>query len=247
MHTKDIELLNDNHKHLHPMFMIHPGGGDAMVYSNIAQQINDKYNCYAVNNYNMLHTKKINSVRKLAETYLEYIDERLIKDNISFFGWSLGGQIAIEMAQILEEKGVKNITVWLMDTILIKSFIIRTFISIFCVVMKKEIMRQYILYLQNCGYSGEYIDRVVDAYNAERKLTTQFPTKKLKSSKVILLRGILHNPDVYYDKYLCKYKMKSKANNLTEYCENIKVVDLNCGHHTIIKYPGVIDALRNNN
>ncbi|RNA61469.1 amino acid adenylation domain-containing protein [Chryseobacterium nematophagum] len=102
------------------MFLIHPGGGGCEVYRSLAEQLQQDYSCYGVDSYNLYNERKTNNLNSLATYYLDHIEkiQGSLQEEYILLGWSLGGQIALEIASILESKGHRRITVYLLDTIL---------------------------------------------------------------------------------------------------------------------------------
>jgi amino acid adenylation domain-containing protein len=102
------------------MFMIHPGGGGCEAYLSLAKGLEQHYRCYGVEPYNFYHQEKIDSLPQLAERYLNDIDRQQSNRNAGYvlLGWSLGGLLALEIAALLEARGVTDIQVYLLDTIL---------------------------------------------------------------------------------------------------------------------------------
>lgn len=99
------------------MFMVHPGMGNCSVYQSLANRLSERYCCYGVDSYNFYHEQKIERLDELARYYLEHIDRILdVSQPVTLLGWSLGGKIALEIAAYLEARGVKAITVYLLDT-----------------------------------------------------------------------------------------------------------------------------------
>lgn len=109
-----VELNNNQNK---PLFMIHPGVGGCEVYESLATKLNPYYHCYGIDSFNLYNVNKILELSKLAEYYLLSMDEiQESKTSYNLLGWSLGGQIALEIAVQLERRGVKDIKVYLLDT-----------------------------------------------------------------------------------------------------------------------------------
>ncbi|MBW8684661.1 non-ribosomal peptide synthetase [Chitinophaga rhizophila] len=104
-----------------PLFMIHPGSAGVEVYTSLAEELGTDYTCYGIEPYNRSHHEPILQLHALAAKYLTFIDEVQLPaypDHYVLVGWSLGGQIALEIAAILEQRGVKDIRVFLLDTVL---------------------------------------------------------------------------------------------------------------------------------
>ncbi len=114
-----IVSMNKDRNQKNTLFMIHSGFSGCEVYNNLVTELDNDYHCYGIDNYNLYHDKKIDSLHKIAALYLGYI--KLCQKNGNSYrllGWSSGGTIALEIAAILEKEGVKDITVYLLDTIL---------------------------------------------------------------------------------------------------------------------------------
>jgi amino acid adenylation domain-containing protein len=103
------------------LFMIHPGNAGCEAYIPLARRLEGRYNCYGIDSYNLYHDDVISSLPVLAEKYLGYVkhvQRETGRQEYVFLGWSLGGQLAIEIAGILESEGVKDIRIYLLDTII---------------------------------------------------------------------------------------------------------------------------------
>ncbi|MEF9478798.1 amino acid adenylation domain-containing protein [Chryseobacterium sp. 1B4] len=103
------------------VFMIHPGGAGCEVYKELAEKLKPYYHCYGVDSYNLYHIEKISNLHNLAIYYLNHMDaiqKTSHQEEYVLIGWCLGGQIALEIASILESRGYKNITILMLDTIL---------------------------------------------------------------------------------------------------------------------------------
>ncbi|MFS4432247.1 thioesterase domain-containing protein, partial [Chryseobacterium sp. S90] len=103
------------------VFMIHPGGAGCEVYKALAEQLKPYCQCYGVDSYNLYNDEKISNLNGLAVYYLNHIkaiQKASQQEEYILIGWCLGGQIALEIASILESSGHKNITVLMLDTIL---------------------------------------------------------------------------------------------------------------------------------
>ena len=99
------------------IYMVHPGGAGAEVYYNMAYRLQESYRCYGIGNYNLFSDNKISEISLLAKHYLHEIKNNTTIEPRILLGWSLGGKIALEMAYHLEQQGIKDIVVYLLDTI----------------------------------------------------------------------------------------------------------------------------------
>jgi amino acid adenylation domain-containing protein len=115
-----IVKLNEN-TGAENLFMIHPGNAGCEVYVPLARRLQGEFSCYGVDSYNLYHDDMISTLPAMAAEYLAQIDnvqKETGRNSYTLIGWSLGGQIALEIAAILENRGIKNIRVYLLDTIL---------------------------------------------------------------------------------------------------------------------------------
>ncbi|SMO72891.1 Phosphopantetheine attachment site, partial [Chryseobacterium rhizoplanae] len=102
-------------------FMIHPGGAGCEVYKGLAEKLRPYCQCYGVDSYNLYNDEKITNLNDLAMYYLNHIEviqKSSQQKEYILVGWCLGGQIALEIASILESRGHKNIIILMLDTIL---------------------------------------------------------------------------------------------------------------------------------
>lgn len=90
-----------------PLFLIHPGGGDVLLYRNLAQHLQPTTAVYAIkpysrNGYPIVQTK----IPQMAACYIEQI--RAIQPEGPYFlgGFCGGGVIAFEMALQLQQQGI---------------------------------------------------------------------------------------------------------------------------------------------
>jgi len=214
------------------MFMIHPGSSGCEVYKSIADRFVDRYSCYGVDSYNLYSEVKIESLNSLAKYYLNEINKIMVATNQKeyiFFGWSLGGQIALEIAAILEKSGVTNIKIYLLDSIVADSTI-------------KKLRQQYIGLIQDKiitklkekGYDDFYMTKVITNIEAENKLANGKISSNLSYSQIILFKALLLDnfPE------LANYILKLEDNNLKSIIKNdnqLIVINLQCTHLSILE------------
>ncbi|AVC44606.1 hypothetical protein B4919_07355 [Francisella tularensis subsp. novicida] len=221
-------------KNLPDMLLIHPGGGGCEVYNTLVSSLINKYNPIGVDNYNIYSKNNISSLNKLSKYYLnQYLGKYSIKNRpINLLGWSLGGQIALEMASILESKGYDNIRVILLDTILIDKQIKQYKSSINIDSFKNQ--RKKILLEE---YDHNYVNRILEASDVENELYNEPISNKLLKSKIVLLKAKM--PDVRFDndilKKLNNYILLLKDNNISKIADNQIIKNIEAHHGNIIK------------
>ncbi len=101
------------------VWMVHPSVVGSEIYSDLAQALSDKLSVIGINNYNLYHQPQIASLEALAGHYLqEMLASGLTQEQpVRLLGWSLGGNIALEIASQLERHGYRDIHVCLLDTV----------------------------------------------------------------------------------------------------------------------------------
>jgi non-ribosomal peptide synthase protein (TIGR01720 family) len=188
-----IVKLNNSYRKPN-MFMIHPGGGGCEVYSAIANRLANDFSCYGVDSYNLYNKKKIENIDELAQYYLSYIDKVMLDTHQEYyhlFGWSLGGQIALEIASILEQKCVKKIKLYILDTVLLDdclSFLMQD--------MHLEFKNNYKNHTSLNRYEKSYIEKLIINIDLEATLSKQKISSTLTNSQILLFK-------VNFCMYLC--------------------------------------------
>lgn len=216
------------------MFMIHPSQAGCEVYSYLAKIFDTHFSCYGIDSYNLYNDNKINDINKLSEFYLEHIGKLMEKHNRNeyhLFGWSLGGQIALQIAINLEAKGIKNISLYLLDTVLTDEYIKNSYKKVDFETYKEK----YKTYALGKEYDSSYIDRVIKNIDTDHLLVTQKMYTKLIYSKVLLFKAMnsynrfkIKTYDAIHD-----YIAKLEYNNIDLIIEEqkIKLLEVNDAHH----------------
>lgn len=225
-------IVEFNHSGTVNLFMLHPGGGDCHIYDDMAKQLSTHYNCYGIDNYNLYHDEKILNLNRLADYYLNAILEvqSLDKDQVyNLLGWSLGGQISLEIAVALESRGVKNINIILLDSILgYDDFVLQT--------LRNNVAR-------NIEFSG----MAKELLTSDESLFTQSISGHLKYSKIYLFKA--KEMDEIFDEALKQHISNLKYNNVERVVSNysnITLIDLySSTHSSILRDPLILDFLIN--
>ncbi|RKS87567.1 non-ribosomal peptide synthase protein (TIGR01720 family)/amino acid adenylation domain-containing protein [Orbus hercynius] len=215
------------------LFMIHPGMGGCSVYLSLANRLAHHYCCYGVDSYNFYHENKIDHISQLARYYLSYIDKICdFNQPITLLGWSLGGQIALEIATMLEARNFTNIKICALDTWLLNQDDLnedRPNIDLDQLMLELNIPK----YLRA---------NVVSVADVDMKLSLQPLSAKLKYTKVLLFKAM-------QEKGFGALHHKYTFNNIDAYlysAEQLRVVPLSTDHYKILeKEQEIIDQLLN--
>ncbi|MCE3269443.1 MAG: amino acid adenylation protein, partial [Burkholderiales bacterium] len=223
-----ISNLNDTTDKLN-LFMVHPAMAGSEVYIPLAQQLSSFYSCYGLDNYNLNNTDKIDNLSKLANLYLSAIDDIRQKTNQSkhpylLLGWSFGGQVALEIASILEQRGFRNIWVASLDTVMVDESLIY-----FLNQAKEDLKRLYSYHITN-GYLENYTEKLISNFECEQNLVYQKVSNPLHYSKIFLFKAAKYaNEFIKNHDDINSHVAKLPFNNLDHFIKNredIKVVQL---------------------
>ena len=213
------------------LFMVHPGVTGCEAYISLANGLEEYFSCYGVDSYNLYAEKKIDNLKQLAQYYLSHIEQVMRKGNQDYFhllGWSLGGTISLEIASILETKGYKNITLYLLDTH-IKNKNIKNIAEneLEDLKVREKMIKQ--------GYDKTYVDKVIANRPTESKLSLQPISTKLKYTNILLFKAMLKKTrfTVYEDVEEDK-RLTLKDNNLNKviaHSSQLKVIRMLNSYH----------------
>lgn len=235
-------LNNSNASEL--IFMVHPGGGGCEVYANLAHELCDQYKCYGIDNYNIQNKDQIACLYQLAEIYLSYIDKIRANEKIhhnakyNLFGWSTGGHIAIAIASILEKKGITNIQITSLDTILNDGDEnlgkMRLNMDINVKESEAIMMEKY--------KDKVYVDQVLNAMPTEKLLNQGLIREKLAYTKITLFKAKYKENSGFNSttdrELLSQHILSLPYNNIDKVITNInsiEVILLNCHHGNILE------------
>jgi len=102
---------------LPPLFCVHPVGGNALCYQNLASCLDSEQPIYGIESFGLNPQHKPHtSVEQMADHYIQDIQSVQPHGPYSLSGWSMGGIVAFEMAQQLLEKGEEIAFLGLIDS-----------------------------------------------------------------------------------------------------------------------------------
>ncbi|WP_169928406.1 non-ribosomal peptide synthetase, partial [Xenorhabdus hominickii] len=207
------------------LFMVHAASCGSEVYAPLANALSEVYNCIGIDNYNLCTDNHIASLQEMAKTYLELIlTETSLDKPIKILGWSLGGQIAMEIAFQLEQIGAKDIQLFLLDTVIYTEQLKD---------IRKQLDMEYVLKemtvkLQEMGSDDIYINKVLDALPFEHQVINCNLSGKLVRTKVTLFKAGKMNSDYKGDIGLTINQLIAKMpeNNISAWAVNAPVIKL---------------------
>nr|WP_244239402.1 non-ribosomal peptide synthetase [Corallococcus carmarthensis] len=88
-----------------PFFLVHPGGGNVLAYSELARRLGPALPVYGLQSRGLDGRPVAESIEEMATLYIEAIRTVQPHGPYQLGGWSLGGVIAYEMARRLREAG----------------------------------------------------------------------------------------------------------------------------------------------
>ncbi|NOK11829.1 non-ribosomal peptide synthetase, partial [Corallococcus exercitus] len=99
-----------------PFFLVHPGGGNVLAYSELARRLGPSLPVYGLQSRGLDGRPVAESIEEMATLYIEAIRTVQPHGPYQLGGWSLGGLVAYEMAQRLREAGEAVDLLALIDT-----------------------------------------------------------------------------------------------------------------------------------
>jgi len=179
--------------------------------------------------------EKIVDIKVLAKYYLSLLMPIISSNNqdeYHLLGWSLGGQISLEIAVLLEEMSAQKIKVYLLDTILYDD----TLLSFFNSTDDEKQKKEYEVYALSKGYEPSYIQKVVATIALENKFFREKPSYVLQKTDIVLFKAI--EQDIRFNdddsKVFHEYTSTLSHNNVDRVVANtsqITLIPLNGTHH----------------
>jgi thioesterase domain-containing protein len=89
-----------------PLIVIHPGSGQVLPYLGLVQALPADQPVYGLQSLGLLpHTPAQTDIASMAASYLQALEAADIGRPYHLLGWSMGGVVAVEMAQQLAAAG----------------------------------------------------------------------------------------------------------------------------------------------
>jgi amino acid adenylation domain-containing protein len=241
VHRSAVVKLN-NTNGAENLFMIHPGNAGCEVYISLAQRLEGRFDCYGIDSHNLYHADVISELPVLAAQYLAEIDrvqEETGSESYVILGWSLGGLVALEIAAILESRGLKDIRLFLLDTI-ISDERLHT--------LSTDLTEEELAYVRNqIGNVFEHTEQCNRYLAAQIDLSRQQVSRRLRCTKVILFKAMLPDSIFKSESALLNkaHTLSLEANNV-EHCletpdDLLQVVKLEkADHYNLLKEEDII-------
>ncbi|PHM39368.1 peptide synthase [Xenorhabdus mauleonii] len=225
------------------LFMIHAANCGSEVYEPLANTLSDTYNCIGIDNYNLCTDEHIDSLQQIAQLYMKLmLTETSIDEPIRILGWSLGGQLAMEIAFQLERVGARDIQLFLLDTIMNNDEIkkLRSHLDM------PSIYKKITNMLHEKGANDTYINKALEIVPVEGKIVNCDLSGKLTHSKVTLFKAGKINPlhKEGVDLLINQLLRKIPDNNIPQWINTpLKVILVEDSYHeNIINYVSIING-----
>lgn len=99
-----------------PLFCIHPGSDNLYCYNDLAKYLHPTQPVYQLQGFGLTNEVAFPSIEAIAEHYVAELRSLQPMEPYYLAGWSLGGVIAFEMAQQLQQQGQDIALLCLVDT-----------------------------------------------------------------------------------------------------------------------------------
>lgn len=233
-------LAKVNKSHLErPVIFIHPGHAGAEVYVELMHQLPSVIPCYAIDSYNLHNIDTpLTSIEMMASYYIELLMKAGIKGPYQLVGWSLGGNIAIEMAKQLNALGKLVHHVFLLDSYILNDKEKSLANEISTELMDYTLKHHPVFKLDN---------NKLKVLTIEHKAHIDYSPKECFESNVTLYKA--KNEDITEETVSGKFKqymdlMQTKPDNgWSEYIAGIKIEQLNQNHYNLLQRDSLIKII----
>ena len=244
IHTYDKKNIYSPLIHFHltdpsakNIFLIHPGGGSAIIYKELAKELQDKLNVYGVESYHLYHQDNTHTnIESLAKFYKNEIIKIDPQGPFYLGGWSLGGILAYEVAQqlLLEGKNVQSI--FLLDTFLPNKSQRKTILSLENSVF--DILEENGFFMRMPEY---YRETVKNAIQIQTKaclhyspLRTNIRVILLKSTQAEQIKTRLDTKQAKQFEMLINSVLHNKCNGWSSYATNLLIHQFEGDHESLV-------------
>ncbi|MDF1757565.1 MAG: amino acid adenylation domain-containing protein [Legionellaceae bacterium] len=216
-----IKVLTDNICGEKIIF-IHPGYRGCEVYEELASELSVKFSSIGIDNY-IINSDIDISLFDIAKYYIDQLRKHYdLSSSVKLVGWSLGGNIALEMACQLERKGIKNIQVFLLDSAILNKN--RDNIALSRNEISEEKKNRKMELIRDGVKDENYIEGVVRSVDIVTSLILTPLSSVLMYSDIFLFKAMDCTDNI------------PKDNGIQIFSENkIQITPMNCDHNDIIK------------
>jgi pimeloyl-ACP methyl ester carboxylesterase len=219
-HNSLVIALNTPTPGASALWMIHPALVGAEAFYPFAQAFQGRINCFGIDNYNLYHRPPIDSLPTLAARYLDEMTAHGLLSGsspVQIVGWSLGGLIALEVAALLEARGVGQVSLYLLD-------------SFYQQAVGEQPSSDL---LSALGITAEAAQRAMAIAGTEQRLAQGVISRRLMTTRVTLFKATQPNPQLPDD--VMRELLAVQDNGLQQVCEDLTVIPLACHHHNILQ------------
>jgi len=219
-HNSLVIALNTPAPGASALWMIHPALVGAEAFYPFAQAFQGRINCFGIDNYNLYHRPPIDSLPTLAARYLDEMTAHGLLSGsspVQIVGWSLGGLIALEVAALLEARGVGQVSLYLLD-------------SFYQQAVGEQPSSDL---LSALGITAEAAQRAMAIAGTEQRLAQGVISRRLMTTRVTLFKATQPNPQLPDD--VMRELLAVQDNGLQQVCEDLTVIPLACHHHNILQ------------
>ncbi|WP_083704450.1 non-ribosomal peptide synthetase [Serratia oryzae] len=221
---QSVQRLNRYQPGAGNLWMIHPALVGCETYINFAKRVEGEINCLGVDNYNLYHCQQqLTDLSSVAAYYLAQMESQGLLEQpvIQLLGWSLGGLIALEIAAMLEARGVRDIQLYLLDSYYQAKVNYQDMPD-----LRKNMLAEL-------GVHGEGAKRALAVEDAENAIGQGQTSGRLRHTEVTLFKAT--QMSAYYQALAGdKGTWQSEDNGVGAVCDRLNIIPLACNHHNIL-------------
>ncbi|MEU5845332.1 SDR family NAD(P)-dependent oxidoreductase [Saccharopolyspora shandongensis] len=100
----------------HTLFLMHPSGGDVVCYAELARLLDDRVDVVALTDPELVDGRGANDIAGMAARFLDVVRRTQQHGPYLLGGWSMGGDLAQEMARQLHARGERTELLMMLDS-----------------------------------------------------------------------------------------------------------------------------------
>ena len=228
-----------------PLIFYHSANTGADSYRTLAQALPQDIPFMSFENHNLNYPDlPLMSVRSIVKyyqlvggSYLEKYSRKGTGAKI-FGGWSFGGTLAFEAALNAEEAGEPVAGVILLDPLLLEQEKRSAAMKIATDPNLKKYFEEEAVFAD--AKKGYDVNRILENNRLAARILSEYePSGKLACDVLFIKANILRDTD--QAKALC---YEYPANGFEKYCENIRIVTVDCNHDEIVRNTEVLEIIK---